>query len=531
MRTLPAGRSGRRAAERLRRQVMGADGSLGHPYFRGLGHQFRGTPRTGSLDDLAEEAARARIVYVGDFHALPDHQRFAGELLARIASRRPRLALGVEFVYTRQQRWLDRRQDGSLTDDEFLRRIHYRDEWGYPWAGYRELLDRARDTGVPVYALDVPPRRGFGGLARRDDHAARRIVAILRAEARRNLIVLFGESHVTRGHLPRRVAVRSRRADIRGPSVTVFQTPDRIYWNTLESGGRLPEAIRYARATWAVFPAGPLEKYEAYRQVLERWSAELPPDEEIDLTPAVHHLLEVLLRAIGVRAEARRVRHRAGWSEELADAFPEVYGGAEAGSLLGPIMAEHGRSGQEIRDARRRFEQLGALYESRSNTLFLDRYLPAAAAAEGARFLRAALTGRLFIAAEDFRGDPALATYGAAYTEALALLGAKLVDPTGETESGAGEDRDPALEAWVERHRQFERSRRIKPPDELLGALRDSRPLRRRIARGLGRRLGLRLVQRVREGSLGPAGLRRLFSAPLEPGKAAARVLRLLRQP
>ncbi|NIR59696.1 MAG: ChaN family lipoprotein, partial [Gammaproteobacteria bacterium] len=86
-----------------------------------------------------------------------------------------RLSLGIEFVYTRQQDLLDRRQAGELDDDTLLRRLHYREEWGYPWDGYRDLLDTARRLGVRVLALDVGPRQGFDGLRRRDEHAARRI--------------------------------------------------------------------------------------------------------------------------------------------------------------------------------------------------------------------------------------------------------------------------------------------------------------------------------------------------------------------
>jgi uncharacterized iron-regulated protein len=76
-------------------------------------------------------------------------------LLEELASRRG-VVLGVEFVYTRQQAILDRRQEGAIDDRTFLRRIHYREEWGYPWDGFRDLLDRARALAVPVVALDRP---------------------------------------------------------------------------------------------------------------------------------------------------------------------------------------------------------------------------------------------------------------------------------------------------------------------------------------------------------------------------------------
>jgi hypothetical protein len=359
------------------------------------------------------------------------------------------------------------------------------------------------------------------------------------------LLVLFGESHVARSRLPRRTKSLLKQAGLERRELMVFQSPDRIYWQLMAQDRPLPETVQVDQATYAVFHASPLEKYEAYRQVLERWQSDLPPDEEIDLTPAVHHLIDVLLGWIGIRAPNRRVRHRAGWSEDLVDAFPEVYSGAEADELLVPIMEEHGRSADEISESRRQLGERGALYESRSNTIFLIRYRPGAAAGEGARFLRAALTGRLFIAADDFADDPAVATYGAAYSEALAYLGAKLVDPTvdypGETGraparpagAGAGRraavSRDSEANRWLDAQRHYERSRRSEPPEALLASLRGSRPLRRRVARDLGRRLGKSLFARVKEGRLDRRGLHRLFTRPLRPDSTARQVVRLLR--
>jgi hypothetical protein len=512
----------KRAADRLRREVMGADGSLAHPYFRSFTHQLKSFDQPSSRGDLVAAAALADLVYVGDFHATPSCQRFAAELLELLAARVPHLALCVEFVYTRQQSLLDRRQAGEIADDAFLKRLHYREEWGYPWEGYRDLLDRARDLGVPVHALDVPPRRGFSGLARRDDHAAKRIAALLSESSDTRLVVLFGESHLARSHLPRRVKARLKRDGLERREVVVFQNPDRIYWQLLARGPSIPETVRVEPFTYAIFHANPLEKYEAYRQILERWREDVPQEEEIDLTPAVHHLIGVLLGWLGIRADQRRLRHRAGWSEELNDAFPEVYSGAEAAELLEPILREHGRSRQELSEARRLLERRGALYESRSNTIFLLRYLPGAAAGAAARFLRAALTGRLFVKPDDFANDPAAAAYGAAYGEALAYVGSKLIDPTSD-------ELGPADPPFPE-HLDFERSRRLLPPHDFLQKLRRSRPLRRRLARDLGRRLGIALYDRVRRGSLDQRALRKLFTRPLEPDRTARFVLQLLRE-
>lgn len=531
----------RAAAERLRREVLGADGSLEHPYFRDLRRQQKAYERPATLRELFETCSRSDVVYVGDFHASSAYQEFAARLLEEVARRAPRVALGVEFIYTRQQHQLDHRQASLIGDATFLRRIHYREEWGYPWDGFRALLDRARHLGLTVHALDVPPRGGFAGLARRDEHAARRIVSILQAEPATRLIVMYGESHLSRNHIPRRVQIHLERRGLSRTSTTVFQDPDALYWKLVSIGEPLPEAVKLGARIYAVFHGSPLTKYESYRQVLERWRGDVPSDVEVDLTPAVHHLIAVLLGWLGIRSDRFRVRHRAGWSDDLPDAFPEVYSGPEALQMLAVILEEHRRTPEEVAEAQALLALRGALYDSRSNTLFLPRYLPGRAAMEGARFLRVALSGRLFDPSEGRWDDPAARAYGAAYDEALAVLGSRLVDPTGgfpgigEPAVVAGGSRwaidpdGPEHAEWLDSHRRFEDTGRARMPQRLMAQLRGSRPLRRALARDLGYRLGETLFERVRTGRLEARGLRFLFKRVLAPEKAQRVVIQLLR--
>jgi hypothetical protein len=164
--------------------------------------------------------------------------------------------------------------------------------------------------------------------------------------------------------------------------------------------------------------------------------------------------------------------------------------------------------------------------------MFVLRYAPGPVAAESARFLRAALTGRLFIQPDDFSGDPAEATYGAAYTEALAHLAAHLLDAQGMAAADSRADHDGASRRFasaIAAHRRFESSSAPEPPVRLLGRLRRSRPLRRAIAASLGRRLGQALVERLRRGDIEPHDLRRLFRRPLDPDHASRTIVRLLR--
>ena len=118
----------KRAAERLRRELAAIDGSSGHPYFRAFRRGTRGPAVTVARGDLESAATAAELIFVGDFHAVPACQSFAADLLGRVAAEVPKLALGIEFVYTRQQSLLDRRQMHGLDDEAFLKRLHYGEE-------------------------------------------------------------------------------------------------------------------------------------------------------------------------------------------------------------------------------------------------------------------------------------------------------------------------------------------------------------------------------------------------------------------
>ena len=439
----------RSAVRRLKRDLFGSDGSLRHPYFRDLRREISAPFRRVSPVRLAGACRSADVVYVGDFHADPSCQRVAADLLESMASKR-RVVLGVEFVYTRQQETLDRRQEGSIDDRTFLRRIHYREEWGYPWDGYRDLLDRARKLGVPVIALDRPPRGGFDGLRRRDAHAARAIATLLTQQPRSAVLVLFGESHLARLHVPREVdRLLSAEQGRVGARSRCSRIPSRSTGPRCPARRPFPEAVRFEGGAFAVLHTPPLARYETYRQVLERWRGETPPDEDVDLTPAVHHLDRHARGLDGhpPRPASRSPSRRLGGRSDGTPTRRSTAGPRRASSW-GLSWPSTVGSRVEIRDARRMLVARDALYDARSNTVFLVRYLPGPAAGEAARFLRVALSGRLHRDAEVVAADAAERTYGAAYNEALAYLGARLVDPASDLVSGpdeapAGEQTDP----------------------------------------------------------------------------------------
>src|SRR5258706_13600798 len=94
---------------------------------------------------------------------------------------------------------------GTISEQEFLDRIHYNEEWGCDWAGYKAIFDTARQLRIPVYGVDYDLRNDMRSIGRRDLGGAQRIAKLMEESPGRTLIVVFGESHLATNHLPLRV--------------------------------------------------------------------------------------------------------------------------------------------------------------------------------------------------------------------------------------------------------------------------------------------------------------------------------------
>jgi len=253
----------REAVARLKREILGVDRNSRRRYIREFHEEFKTFEAISSLDDLAIACYKADIVYLGDYHALPASQEFAARLLGDIAARSRDLVLCLEMVYGRDQPTLDRYTKGQIDEAEFLRLIRYDLDWGYDWSAFRQLFDVAREHGVPVLGIDCGPRSGFRYIRRRDAYAAARIADAIERRPGARVVVVIGESHLARNHLPRRVTDQLKKRGLQKRGVIVLQNLEEIYWQLAERGLEQVDVVSLGAGRFCCFSASPIAKYEA----------------------------------------------------------------------------------------------------------------------------------------------------------------------------------------------------------------------------------------------------------------------------
>jgi len=488
------------ALAEVEREIRTQDSHGRRKYLREFNRAFRTYESVLSGEEVQAAIREADVVLVGDYHALPASQRSAASLLEHraLAGDRP-VVLGVETIFARDQHILDEWWRREIDESELRQRIRFDLDWGYDWAPFYDLLVSARDNAEAVYGLDCMPREDLRKIGARDRHAALKTAEIRQRHPNAVIFVLFGESHMAPGHLPR--AVRKAVPEVK--MVTVLQNVDSLYWRAAGERADKIEAVRVNQDVLCVFNATPLEKYESYRLFLDQWSR---CDENPDYAPTIYNLIDSLANFLEIN---RYSSHNGTQPKFLVDMLPEVYGGS-SGQMLGRLLLRRGVSEADLKALIARVEECGSAYLPEVNAFYVREFQMVHAAEDATRFLHQACQGlpqRLngHGLAETEEGDRAADRFYARVVEhAIAYFGSRVLYPS---RPAPVIDESSLSRAAVEKLVQ--------------AAMRAEKDSLESCALELGQHIGSQLYDAYLAGKIAPSGLRRLFLAHLhEPGLA-----------
>src|ERR1700685_4424197 len=238
----------------VEREIRAVDPAAGRKYLRDFREAYRSYDSILSASDVRRQIGKAGIVLVGDYPPLPNSQHYLATLLRDPDLRQRPIVLGVEAIFSRDQHILDEWSRGEIDDAELRQRIRFDLDWGYDWEPFYQLLVTAREYAEGVYGLDCMPREDLRKIGARDRHAAHKIGEIRQRHPNAAVVVLFGESHLAPGHLPR--LLREQLPEER--TLTVLQNVDALYWHAAGEQSECVEAVRVTDNVVCVFNSTPL---------------------------------------------------------------------------------------------------------------------------------------------------------------------------------------------------------------------------------------------------------------------------------
>jgi hypothetical protein len=487
----------------VEREIRAQDAHSRRKYLREFNQAFRSYDSVLDSQQVHNALRAADVVLIGDYHALPGAQRYAASLIEQraLAGDRP-VVLGVETIFARDQHILEEWWRREIDESELRQRIRFDLDWGYDWTPFHELLVAARDHGEAIYGLDCMPRENLRKIGARDRHAAAKLAEIRGRHPNAVIFVLFGESHLAPGHLPRVLNKELPGARI----LTVLQNVDALYWRAAGERADKVDAVRVSDDVLCVFNATPLEKYESYRLFLDQWSR---CDSGPDFAPTIYNLIDSLASFLEIN---RYSPHNGTQPKFLVDMLPEVHGNS-SDAMLRRLLSRKGISEQQLETMLASVEERGSAYLPQVNAFHIREFQMMHAAEDATRFLHHACRGLPQLLNERATNGDEVNNGGrtndAFYTRviehAVAYFGSRVLYPS----RPAPETEDlPALSrATLEKAAQV--------------AIRGNAEKFDSTAQDWGYRIGSQVYDAYLAGKVRPSGLRRLFLAHLDqPGEA-----------
>src|ERR1039457_3406303 len=422
----------------VEREIRAIDPAAGRKYLRDFREAYRSYQKVLTPSDVRHQIANAGIVLVGDYHALPNSQRYLASVLRDPELHQRPVVLGVETIFSRNQHILDEWFRAEIAEDELRQRIRFELDWGYDWPPFYELLSAARDHGASIYGLDCMPREDLRKIGARDRHAADKIAELRRRHPAALILVLFGESHLAPEHLPALLQQRLPAERV----LTVLQNVDALYWRAAGEAGDHVEAVEVRKTVrenvLCVFNATPLEKYENYRLCLDRWGRNDNDHSAPDLGPTLYNLIDGMVRFLGINQYSA---HNTTQPRLLVDLMPEVYS-RSSDALLHRLLLRQGFTAEHRRSLLRQVRERGSVYLTPINAVYVRHFRMTSSAEDATRFLHQACRGlpnlchgngktlEAQIAPGAQRLSPDDAFYISVFQHALAFFGSRILYPT-----------------------------------------------------------------------------------------------------
>jgi len=491
----------------VERELRATDSTGSTKYLKDFTKSFGSYRGVLDREQLAAAVRRADIVLIGDYHALPAAQKSAASLIEERAQPGDRpVVLGLETIFSHHQHVLDEWWRREIDENELRERVRFDNDWGYDWSPFYELLVTVREYGDAIYGLDCMPREDMRKIATRDRHAADKLAEIRQHHPNAAIFVLFGESHLAPGHLPRRLRER-----LPGNRVlTLLQNVDALYWQATREQQDRVEAVRVNDDVVCVFNSTPLEKYESYRLYLSRYQGE---SGHSDALPTIYNLVESLSCFLGIN---RYSSENTTQPRFLVDMLPEVYCGS-SDTRLRQLLARAHYDPRKIEGMLARVETRGSVYLPSVNAIYLREFQMSYTAEEVARFLHHACRGLPLRRRAWFpsTGDIRDRFYARTVEHALAYFGSRVLYPARPAVCAEGTEilSQRLCHKWAEHAVTGDR----KKFDDT--------------AQKLGYLLGSELYAAYLRGSVSCTILRHLFLSRLEgPGEARRTLSEMLRR-
>ncbi|WP_041970784.1 ChaN family lipoprotein [Geobacter sp. OR-1] len=123
--------------------------------------------------EMLTDLRTSRVVFIGELHDNPSHHQLQLEIIKWLHRSGAKITVALEMFRAQNQGYLNMWINGDLGVLEFMNQ--YRNNWTLPWELYDSIFLYARNSGIPLLALNAPDnimqkvyRQGFKALTQEE---------------------------------------------------------------------------------------------------------------------------------------------------------------------------------------------------------------------------------------------------------------------------------------------------------------------------------------------------------------------------
>ncbi|MFM8316716.1 MAG: ChaN family lipoprotein, partial [Deltaproteobacteria bacterium] len=393
-------------------------------YFQQYQKDFQSFSELSTKRELLLEVLKSQVILFGDYHTLSQAQRTVIRIMrdsVRVLMRKKRkVILALEMLTPEHDVAVGQFLRGKIREKEFLKRIGFAENWGFPWENYQALFDFARQHEIEIRGINPPKSARRPTLKTRDQFAAKIIADISIQDPKAIVFVLIGDLHLAGPHLPLELRNVLKKRKVHRQTLIVHQNLEKLYWQLVEQGlENFVDVVRIKRNVFCVMNTPPWVKLKSHLNWTEliAETGSIPPLEtaaqafhEMDYSHEVEDLTQMIGKFLGMTLPK-------------LDNF-QIYGPLDLELIekdnLGPSSTKSPVAAWNARYAK----VFKSYFIPGSNIIFLNSLSLNHVAAQSSIYLYYHLSGF-----QDVFENPKRDFYRFIWIEALGFLGAKIINP------------------------------------------------------------------------------------------------------
>jgi uncharacterized iron-regulated protein len=114
------------------------------------------TGRSVTFDELMKDLNGSQIVFIGEKHTNHSHHGIQLNIIQAVFKNNPSMRVGMEMFDRSYQQVLESWSAGVLSEDAFLRKVHWYANWRFDFSLYRDILLFIKENRIKLTALNIP---------------------------------------------------------------------------------------------------------------------------------------------------------------------------------------------------------------------------------------------------------------------------------------------------------------------------------------------------------------------------------------